>query len=130
MIKSFYLILLSTILPQAMAFAPSNVGLLRHAGFELKSSESDAPIDPFTAFGPDSTDIAMQELALGEGEGAVDGDVVTVSYKGRLFSNQQQFGEVEGLPVKLGKGNLVKGFEEALLGRSKNSRFIVRYVLS
>ena len=61
---------------------------------------------------------------------AVDGDVVTVSYKGRLFSNQQQFGEVEGLPVKLGKGNLVKGFEEALLGRSKNSRFIVRYVLS
>lgn len=117
----------------AAAMVPSAIGFVaptqKLAGFStrLASSEPDASaIDPFGAFGPDSTEIAIKEYSLGEGEGAADGDVVTISYTGRLFTNQQQFGRIEGLPVKLGKGNLVKGFEQSLIGKKPGSKYIVR----
>ena len=117
-------LLLAALLSSASAFAPAQLGRTRLA---LRESDSaDVALDPFDAFESGSSDIAVRDVSMGSGEGIVDGDVVTIQYVGRLFPSQQQFGKTEGLPVKVGKGDLVKGFEKALLGRKVGSEFIVR----
>jgi hypothetical protein len=121
MMKNLFLFLLAA---SASAFSPQQLGSSRLTA--LKSSDAEVALDPFEAFGPDASDIAIKELAIGQGETVNDGDVATVKYVGRLFANQQQFGKMDGLPVKMGKGDLVKGFEQALLGRKVGSEFIVR----
>lgn len=125
MMKNLLLVLLA-VLSQASAFAPQTQRLGRNVARQASDESSDVALDPFEAFGPGAADIAVKDLAMGEGEGIVNGDVVTVKYVGRLFANQQQFGSTDALPVKLGQGNLVAGFEKALVGRKPGSEFVLR----
>lgn len=87
---------------------------------------ADAPLDPFDAFDSNADEIAIRETVVGTGEPISDGDVVTVKYESRLFESQVKFGSTESLPVKLGNGALVKGFEQALTGKKVGSQFTVR----
>lgn len=86
----------------------------------------DAPLDPFDAFDSSAEEIAVRETVVGTGEAVSDGAVVTVKYESRLFESQVKFGSTEALPVKLGNGALVKGFEQALKGKKVGSQFTVR----
>jgi hypothetical protein len=118
-------LLLALLAASASAFSPQQVGSSRPTA--LKSSDAaEVALDPFDAFDSDASVIAIKDLAIGQGEIVHDGDVATVKYVGRLFANQQQFGKMDELPVKMGKGDLVKGFEQALLGKKVGSEFIVR----
>jgi peptidylprolyl isomerase len=122
MMNNLFLFLLAA---SASAFSPQQFGSSRLTA--LKSSDAaEVALDPFEAFSRDASDIAIKDLAIGEGEIVNEGDVATVKYVGRLFANQQQFGTMDSLPVKMGKGDLVKGFEQAILGRKVGSEFIVR----
>jgi peptidylprolyl isomerase len=122
MMKNICLILLAVI-SQGSAFAPQHLGSASEVS--LKST-SDISVDPFDTFGSETTSIAVKDIAFGEGEPIADGDVVTVKYIGKLFPSQTQFGKTDQLPVKLGAGNLVKGFEQSLIGKKVGSEFIVR----
>ncbi|KAL3940013.1 MAG: hypothetical protein SGBAC_005365 [Bacillariaceae sp.] len=87
---------------------------------------SEAPLDPFDAFDSTAEEIAIRETVMGTGEPVAEGDVVTVKYESRLVESQVKFGSTDSLPVKLGSGTLVKGFEQALTGKKVGSEFTVR----
>eukprot|EP00980_Cylindrotheca_fusiformis_P008595 scaffold1828_cov98-Cylindrotheca_fusiformis.AAC.4 len=129
MMKSLLLTLFAA---SATAFAPPQQQQLgrRHPSVSVLQSSPDSaedlPFDPFDSFGPDETEIAVRDLTIGQGETVSDGDVATVKYVGRLIENRQQFGKVEALPIKMGQGDLVKGFEQSLLGKKVGSSYIVR----
>lgn len=120
------ILFLSLFVASASAFAPQQVASTRLTSLKSSDAAADLILDPFDGFGPDSADIAIRDLTVGEGETVTDGVVATVTYVGRLFTNQQQFGKMDKLPVKMGKGDMVKGFEQSLLGKKVGSKFIVR----
>lgn len=101
-------------------------GLSYISASPLEEVDNAAPLDPFDAFGPGADDIAIRETVVGNGETVREGDVVTVKYEGRLYESQLRFGAVDALPVKIGNGGLVKGFEQALNGKKVGSQFTVR----
>lgn len=47
---------------------------------------------------------------------AEDGDRVTINFKGTIDGEVFEGGEGEGMSVELGKGRMIKGFEEGMLG--------------
>lgn len=50
---------------------------------------------------------------------AVDGDTVTISFKGFMDGEEFEGGAGEDLPLLLGSGNMIPGFEDGLTGAKK-----------
>ena len=117
-------------LSSVAAFAPASQQRTNFpslsASAALEVENPDAPLDPFDAFGPESEEIAVRETVVGTGETVGEGDVVTVKYEARLFESQVKFSAPDAIPVKLGNGQLVKGFEQALAGKKVGSKYTVR----
>jgi trigger factor len=55
-------------------------------------------------------------VEVGEGEAAVDGDTVNVDFVGRIDGEPFEGGSAEDVPIELGSGRMIPGFEEQLVG--------------
>lgn len=65
--------------------------------------------------------IREQQLQWEEADRAAeDGDRVTVDFKGMIDGEVFQGGEGQGMSVELGKGRMIKGFEDGLVGAGKD----------
>ena len=64
-------------------------------------------------------ELVKEDLVVGSGAEAKDGDHVTVNYAGRLASTNFKFDSNEGkkpFPVDIGKGGVIKGWDLGLVG--------------
>jgi len=61
-----------------------------------------------------------------EGEGAQDKDAVTVDFVGRADGEEFAGGKAEDFSLVLGSGQLIKGFEEQLIGTKAGDERLVR----
>ncbi len=64
-------------------------------------------------------DLGKEDVTVGTGPEAKDGDKVWVHYTGRLAKNNKQFDSSVGkapFPVELGKGEVIKGWDMGLVG--------------
>jgi len=52
-----------------------------------------------------------------------DGDQMTINFDGSVDGVQFEGGQADGVPVVLGSGSMIPGFEEALVGKSANEEF-------
>lgn len=68
---------------------------------------------------PEPADLIKEDLVVGTGQEAKDGDHVTVNYSGRLLKTNFKFDSNEGkkpFPVDIGKGGVIKGWDLGLVG--------------
>ena len=71
------------------------------------------------------TELVVTELAPGEGEPAVEGQIVVVDYVGVRSEDGQQFDTSYGrgpFPVVLGGGRVIAGWEQGLIGSKVGQR--------
>jgi peptidylprolyl isomerase len=86
------------------------------AGLFAESSESTTAADPFEAYTPgQSTDLAFNDMQIGDGETVQNGDILTVHYSGRILSNDKEF-DSGTFSFKLGDGNVIPGWERGMQG--------------
>ncbi|MCW8935932.1 MAG: trigger factor [Gammaproteobacteria bacterium] len=52
-----------------------------------------------------------------------DGDQMTIDFDGSVDGVQFEGGQADGVPVVLGSGSMIPGFEEALVGKSADEEF-------
>ena len=83
----------------------------RRAAAPLRSSE-----DPFDSFevGSQTQGLASRDVALGDGEVAAVGDIVTVKYAGRLMRTGKQF-DAGSISFKLGAGRVIPGWDQGIV---------------
>ena len=71
-------------------------------------------------------DLVTETLIEGEGREAADGDSVQVQYSGALFSDGTEFDtswdDLEPLPVDVGSGGVIEGFDKGLVGMKVGER--------
>jgi FKBP-type peptidyl-prolyl cis-trans isomerase len=70
---------------------------------------------------PEPADLIKEDLVLGTGAEAKDGDKVTVSYTGRLLKTNFMFDTTVGpgkkpFPFQIGKGGVIKGWDLGVVG--------------
>jgi len=88
------------------------------------SSETNKPAEPSKVAeaptAPATENLIKEDVVAGKGTGAVKGDLVLVTYTGKLM-NGTQFDSNSGpegkpFPLRLGMGSVIKGWEEGLIG--------------
>ncbi|CAL9567862.1 FK506-binding protein [Nocardiopsis dassonvillei] len=81
-------------------------------------------IDPID--GPPPADLQITDVVVGEGEQAGHGSTVDVHYVGVAFSNGEEFDASwnRGAPLSftLGKGQVIKGWDDGVLGMRVGGR--------
>ena len=68
---------------------------------------------------PEPPDLVKEDLAVGSGREAKDGDKVKVHYTGRLLKNNFMFDSSVGkkpFDVTIGAGGVIKGWDQGLVG--------------
>mmetsp|Transcript_16621 Transcript_16621/g.20713 ORF Transcript_16621/g.20713 Transcript_16621/m.20713 type:complete len:213 (+) Transcript_16621:67-705(+) len=98
---------------------------LRETASDNIDSSSSSSIDPFESYAPGSS-LAYKETSPGTGEPSTNGDVLTVAYKGRLFSNLRQFDKGDKFIFKAGGGNVMPGFDQGLAGAKLGAKRTIR----
>ncbi|TYP84759.1 FKBP-type peptidyl-prolyl cis-trans isomerase [Blastococcus xanthinilyticus] len=84
--------------------------------------ESDAPAP---------TELEVQDVVVGDGEKAVEGSSVAVKYVGAFYESGEEFdsswsrGADETLPVTLGAGQVIEGFDQGITGMQVGGRRVV-----
>lgn len=91
----------------------------------LKATLEDAA-DPFDSYRAGSDQLAIKEVSPGQGEGAADGDVLTVSFQGNVWSSGYQFEKADNFIFKMGGGRCMPGLNEGLKGAKQGSKRILR----
>ena len=70
--------------------------------------------------------LVKEDIVKGRGAGAKPGDIVVVNYVGVSFSTGEEFDSSwdtgQALPVQLGAGNVIAGWEKGLLGVKQGGR--------
>jgi hypothetical protein len=108
------------------AFAFQSVSLGRPRAFARYAADADAVLeDPFGAYEAGST-LAWKDVTVGKGESAEEGDVVTVSYVGKLFVSRKEFDKGPTLTFKIGGGKVMPGFEKGVVGIKEGGKRIIR----
>ncbi|HEV7871600.1 MAG TPA: FKBP-type peptidyl-prolyl cis-trans isomerase [Modestobacter sp.] len=80
---------------------------------------------------PPPCDLQIADVVVGEGPEAVEGSTVALKYAGAFYETGEEFDSSwrrsadETLPVTLGEGRVIAGFEQALYGMQVGGRRIV-----
>lgn len=76
--------------------------------------------------GEDPTELGIEDLTEGEGRAVEAGDSVEVQYSGVLFADGTEFDtswdDLMTLPVTVGTGQVIPGFDEGLVGMKPGGR--------
>ena len=81
--------------------------------------------------GTPPTDLLADDVVVGEGDEAVSGSTVAVKYVGAFYETGEEFdsswsrGEDETLPVRLGSGGVIPGFDQGITGMHEGGRRMV-----
>ncbi|WP_104526565.1 FKBP-type peptidyl-prolyl cis-trans isomerase [Blastococcus saxobsidens] len=77
------------------------------------------------------TDLVIDDVVVGEGDEAVSGSTVEVKYVGAFYETGEEFdsswsrGEDTTLPVTLGSGGVIPGFDQGITGMQEGGRRMV-----
>jgi peptidylprolyl isomerase len=80
---------------------------------------------------PPPCDLQIADVVVGDGPEAVEGSTVALKYVGAFYETGEEFdsswsrGADETLPVTLGEGRVISGFEQAVYGMQVGGRRIV-----
>lgn len=80
---------------------------------------------------PAPEELVTDDVVVGDGAEAVEGTTVAVKYVGAFYETGEEFdsswsrGEDETLPVTLGAGQVVPGFEQGITGMQVGGRRVV-----
>jgi peptidylprolyl isomerase len=80
---------------------------------------------------PPPCDLEIADVVVGDGAEAVEGSAVALKYAGAFYETGEEFdsswsrGADETLPVTLGEGRVIPGFEQAVYGMQVGGRRIV-----
>ncbi|AKT39075.1 FKBP-type peptidyl-prolyl cis-trans isomerase [Chondromyces crocatus] len=105
-----------------LATCTATLSLLAACGQKVPEPEPDPsrPAIPAAVVAePEPADLIKEDVVVGTGAEAKDGDRVRVHYTGRLKKNNAQFDssvEREPLEFTLGKGEVIKGWDEGVAG--------------
>ncbi|CCG01508.1 FKBP-type peptidyl-prolyl cis-trans isomerase [Blastococcus saxobsidens] len=97
---------------------------------EVSTDLSEAPdVPPTDAPAPD--ELVVEDVVVGDGEEAVDGTSVAVKYVGAFYETGEEFdsswsrGADDTLPVTLGAGQVIPGFDQGITGMQVGGRRVV-----
>ncbi|MCZ2858326.1 FKBP-type peptidyl-prolyl cis-trans isomerase [Blastococcus sp. VKM Ac-2987] len=94
---------------------------------EVSADLSVAPEAPATDAEP-PTELVVEDVVVGDGAEAVDGSTVAVKYVGAFYETGEEFdsswsrSDDETLPVTLGAGQVIPGFEQGITGMQVGGR--------
>jgi peptidylprolyl isomerase len=77
---------------------------------------------------PPPTELVVEDVVVGTGAEAVEGSSVALKYVGAFYETGEEFdsswsrGADETLPVTLGEGRVIPGFEQAVYGMHEGGR--------
>lgn len=97
---------------------------------EISTDLSEKPEVPATDEAP-PCDLVISDVVVGDGAEAVPGTVVQVKYVGAFYETGEEFdsswsrGADDTLPVPLGAGQVIPGFEQGLTGMQVGGRRVV-----
>jgi peptidylprolyl isomerase len=97
---------------------------------EVSTDLSVAPEVPATDEAPPA-DLVVEDVVEGDGDEAVAGSTVAVKYVGAFYESGEEFdsswsrGEDETLPVTLGSGGVIPGFDQGITGMQEGGRRMV-----
>ncbi len=100
----------------ALAFALALAGCDKAAPEPAPEPHPTAAAEPET---PEPADLVKEDLAVGTGAEAKDGDKVKVHYTGRLLKTNFMFDSSVGkkpFEFTIGQGNVIKGWDEGVPG--------------
>lgn len=72
------------------------------------------------------SNLAYKDESTGQGDSAVDGDVLKVSFVGRVFQSGAQFAKNDDFVFELGEGKTLPGFDTALIGTQAGTKRLIR----
>lgn len=84
-------------------------------------------VDTFEAYAiaTENQQLAIKDLVVGTGDGAKDGDIIAVTYEGRLMTTGKRFDKGE-FALKLGSGQVMPGWEKGLQGVQAGGTRVLR----
>jgi peptidylprolyl isomerase len=97
---------------------------------EVSSDLTVAPKVPATDAAP-PCDLQISDVVVGTGAEAVDGTSAAVKYVGSFYGTGEEFdsswsrGDAETLPVTVGAGQVISGFDQAVTGMKVGGRRMV-----
>ncbi|MGY1914807.1 FKBP-type peptidyl-prolyl cis-trans isomerase [Blastococcus sp. SYSU DS0973] len=97
---------------------------------EVSPDLSVAPEVPATDAEP-PTELVVEDVVVGDGAEAVDGSTVAVKYVGAFYETGEEFDSSwsravdETLPVTLGAGQVIPGFEQGITGMQVGGRRVI-----
>ena len=125
------LLVLAT-LSTTLGFAPvvnCNTRLLHsstHSRCRLSAVDESSTGSPFDSYELGQATLAYKDDAIGEGDAIEDGDVVTVSFAGRLYPSGYQFSKNDDFVFQIGEGKTMPGFDTALMGTKVGCKRTIR----
>lgn len=113
---------------QTVAFAPPQN---RQTSFALKAEGLEVVKETFDPFEDykcgESKEVACKDIAMGEGEGAKDGDVLAGTFTGYLCDSRERFSKADAeFCFKVGGGKIMPGLDMGVRGKKSGSKFAVR----
>jgi peptidylprolyl isomerase len=97
---------------------------------EIGTDLSEAPQVP-ASDAPAPQELVVEDVVRGDGEEAVEGSTVAVKYVGGFYETGEEFdsswsrGADETLPVTLGAGQVIPGFEQGITGMQVGGRRVI-----
>jgi peptidylprolyl isomerase len=97
---------------------------------QISDDLSEAPDVP-AVDAPVPDELVVEDVVVGDGEEAVRGSTVEVKYVGAFYGNGEEFdsswsrGADDTLPVTLGAGQVIEGFDQGITGMQVGGRRVV-----
>ena len=88
-----------------------------YSSTELSSASPSTglPFDDYSQTDPNQG-LEYKDTLIGTGDAVETGKVLTVAYKGRIMSNNEQFDEGESYSFRLGQRRVLPGWEQGVIG--------------
>ncbi|MGY1826144.1 MULTISPECIES: FKBP-type peptidyl-prolyl cis-trans isomerase [unclassified Blastococcus] len=97
---------------------------------QISTDLSEAPEVP-ASDAPAPTELVVEDVVRGNGAEAVEGSTVAVKYVGGFYETGEEFdsswsrGADETLPVTLGAGQVIPGFDQGITGMQVGGRRVI-----